>query len=327
MVTQSFQRTGISLPLTAEYRGIAQRFAQACPFPEKAQQIRRNTLAVCAVNAYLQLMHIPTQLRESDSWNSMMHTLADVADLKVPGVGTLSCRAIAPQDTVCYVPPEDWHDRAGYVAVVIDEAADQATLLGFTPTVAEEAVPLVRFEPIEALIDQVHSLRTASVIVPSAAEPAGLTRLSQWMEGAIASTWQAVDALINPDQMTFAFRSTAELASSQQATDISRAKLINLGLQLGESTQIALVVHLTQTAAALDSPTDIILQVRPVGESPYLPEGLALTVLDEQNTSFMSATSRAIDNYIQLRLSGQSGEMFGVQIALEENTFTEQFVI
>ncbi|MGB3294143.1 MAG: DUF1822 family protein [Phormidesmis sp.] len=340
MVIQSSHYTGIPLPLTTEFGEIAQRFAQQCPFSEKAQQIRRNTLAVCAVNAYLQLMDIPTCISESDSWNPMMQMLADVADLKVPGVGTLSCRSLALQDSACYVPPEEWQDRAGYVAVVIDEAASQAILVGFTPIVTQEIVPLEQFSPLEALLDRVHSLQAASAasVEPSATEVvsqarSAVTQLSQWVDGVMAATWQATDAIVNPTGMNFAFRTTA-LANRSDVTDISRAKLIDLGLQLGQTLRIALVVHLVQAAETggpdvvpASGRTDIILQVRPIGDSPYLCEGLVLRVLDEENNSFMQATSRAIDNYIQLRLSGQSGETFGVQIAAEEGSFTEWFVI
>ncbi len=340
MVSQASYHIGIPLPLTAEFREIAQRMAQQCPFGDKVPNIRRNILAVCAVNAYLQLMDIPTRIEAGDSWNPAMQMMADVADLKVPGVGTLSCRAIAPQDDTCYVPPEEWHDRAGYVAVVIDEAARQATLVGFTPSVSQEIVPLERFSPLEALIDRVHGLQTAAIAstVTSAAaaiSPArsAVTQLSQWAEGMMATSWQAAAAFINPAGTNFAFR-TAELANRSGVTDISRAKLIDLGLQLGQTLQIALVVHLVQAAEvssadamSASARTDIVLQVRPVGESPYLPEGLVLNVLDEQSNNFMTATSRAIDNYIQLRLSGQSGETFGVQITAEENSFTEWFVI
>lgn len=31
---------GITLPITTEFRQIAEKFAQQCPFPEKAPQIR-----------------------------------------------------------------------------------------------------------------------------------------------------------------------------------------------------------------------------------------------------------------------------------------------
>lgn len=315
---------------------MAQRFAQQCPFDDKAEQIRRNTLAVCAVNSYFQLMDIPTALGESDSWNTMMQMMANVADIKVPTVGTFSCRVVEAEASRCYIPPEDWQGRTGYIAVELDERMQQATLVGFMAAVpTQEWVALDRFSPIESLIERVAVLQTTS-----AAEQAGmavqsvLTRLGDWAEGAIANGWQAVDTLINPAAMTFAFRGEATEAEPS-VHDLSQAKLVDLGIQLaGDGTeqpvQVALVIHLTHSdespPEAADR-TDIILQVRPQGESPYLMEGLTLTVLDADENVFMSATSRAIDNYIQLQLSGQPNEQFSVQIALGDRTFKEQFVI
>ncbi|MEL6456310.1 MAG: DUF1822 family protein [Cyanobacteria bacterium J06623_5] len=319
----------ITIPITTEFLQIAQRFAQQCPFQEKAEQIRQNTLAVCAVNAYLQLMDIPTAVSDSDSWNPMMQMMTNAADLKLPGVGTLSCRTASAEATTCHIPPEDWHDRAGYVAVTLDEATRKATLLGFVDTVPEiEDVPLSNFGPIEALLDHVYALRTA--IAPSnlvegirREVEAGITQLAQWLEGTLTEGWQAAKALVNPPDVSFAFRGT-ELVDPATTNDISRAKLVDLGIQLGQSVRVALVVHLTQVD---NGRTNIVLQVRPLGDSPYLVEGLSLTVLDEQGNTFMQASSRAIDNYIQLQLSGQSGEHFGIQVSMGDALFEEQFVI
>ncbi len=363
MIIESFQHThhekGITLPITAEFRQIADKFAQQCPFTEKASQIRLNTLAVCAVNAYLQLMGIATRVEESDSWNPMMQIMANVADLKVPNVGVLSCRALTATDETCHIPPEDWHNRAGYVAVVIDEVTHQATLLGFTPTLlpAEleaEWILLDRFASIETLIDQVHSLQANVADSPSSAiasaldsAKAAVTQLGLWTQGAIENSWQAMDALINPTEMSVAFRTNEfdpiGIASSEinrsNVTNLSRAKLIDLGLQLDDSLQVALVIHLAKVSCELSQErlsdgkafqgnrSDIILQVRPLGDSPYLPEGVCLSIFDENDHLFRNATSRSIDNYIQIQITGESGETFSVQISKGEATFKEQFAI
>lgn len=339
------QQFGIALPITTEFHQVADRFAQQCPFAEKSAQIRRNTLAVCAVNAYLELLEIPTAIAQGDSWNPMMQMMTDAADLVLPEIGVLSCRAMAPDASACYVPPEEWQERMGYVAVVIDETAREAKLLGFVANVDEQAsVALEQFGPIELLIDEVHRLqavRTSELGNESGSELASvadgvvesgltrvrstLTRLGQWVDGAIAASWQAADTLVNPAEVSFAFRTTAELAEPQVTHDISRAKLVDLGIQLGQSVRVALVVHVMQMDA--NHCSNIILQVRPLGDSPYLPEGLVLSVFDEQDEIFMTATSRSIDNYIQLRLSGQMDEVFGVQVAMGDASFKEQFVI
>ncbi len=322
----------ITVPLTTEFEAIAQTFAQQCPLSEKAAQIRQNTLAVCAVNAYLQLLDIDTDLSRGDSWNPMMQMMANVADLKVSGIGTLSCRALLPQADTCHVPPEDWQDRIGYVAVVIDEPQNQAILLGFTPTVDEkEQISLSQFEPIETLIDCVHSLKAASIeAAPAALAKASaaesVTQLNQWIQGTVAATWQALDALINPDELSFAFRAGP---TAKTATNISRAQLIDLGIQLGASLQVALIIHLGQISdgQTSDSLSEITIQVHPLGETAYLAEGISLSVLDENHDLFRTAVSRKIDNYIQIQIAGKSGETFSIQISKGETAFTERFVI
>ncbi|MEL6939000.1 MAG: DUF1822 family protein [Cyanobacteria bacterium J06598_1] len=340
MVLTHSQHLGITLPITTEFQQVAQRFAQNCPFEEKAVQIRRNTLAVCVVDSYLQLMDIPSAIAQGDSWKPMMQMMSDVADLPLPEAGVLSCRVVDTVAETCYIPPEAWDERMGYVAVALDEAAQTATLLGFSLSAHEmEQLPLSRFEPIESLLEEVHRLRTSKV--GQRAENllttgrAALTRLGDWLSGGISASWQPVDALVNPVELGFAFRTTS-LATPEVTTDVSRAKLVDLGVQMGESVRVALVVHMTAEDMAEDraelgdrapNQSSIVLQVRPLGDSPYLVEDLTLAVLDETGQTFSSATSREIDNYIQLRLSGQSGESFRVRITMGEATFTEQFSI
>jgi hypothetical protein len=349
MVTTIDSRAGIVVPITTASRRIAQRFAQQCPTPEKANQVRQNTLAVCAVNNYLRLLSIPTDIDSGDSWNPLMRQVTDVADLNLPNVGTFSCRPITPESETCHIPPEDWHDRAGYVAVSLDEAAHRATLLGFSTDIPEiEHVPISHFDPIEALLDRVHLLQpsqspaTQSSVAQAASELMGrfgmgqlvnvsvvLNRIGEWVDGINADGWRAAAELISPADLDFAFRTVSDLVSPTldtptTVTDISRAKIVDLGTHLGQLVRAALVVHITQTA---DRRTSIILQVRPTGESAYLAEGIELQVIDENENIYLEASSRAIDNYIQLRFSGHAREQFGVRISLGESVFREQFEI
>ncbi len=344
MVTTIYSHSGIVVPITTASRRIAQQFAQQCPTPEKANQIKQNTLAVCAVNNYLQLLSIPTDIDSGDSWNPLMRQVTDVADLKLPNVGTFSCRPVAPESETCYIPPDDWHDRAGYVAVSLDEDAHRATLLGFSTDIPETAyLPISRFDPIEALLDRVHLTKPSQSPVAQAASdlmgrfsmdqlanvPVVLNRIGEWVDGINAEGWRTASELINPADLDFAFRTATDLVlpmldAPTTVTDISRAKIVDLGTHLDQLVRAALVVHITQTA---DRRTSIILQVRPTGESPYLVEGIELKVLDENDDIYLEASSRAIDNYIQLRFSGHAREQFGVRISLGESVFREQFEI
>lgn len=355
MVTNILHHTehpgAIALPITTEQRQVAQHFvdqyiaqqpflgdmaqeemaqeemAQKEMAQEKTAQIERNTLAVCAVNAYLQMMGVETDIAASDSWNPMMQGVSDVADLIVPGVGTLACRAMAPGEDVCYVPPEAWIDRAGYVAVVIDTAEHQATLLGFMPSVGEEEkVAIAQFAPIETLLDHIYTLKTAAENALETAPlaervQATVTQMSQWFEGMVTSGWQSVDELLNPPQAGFAFRSV----NTARTPDASRAKAIALeDASIGQSIQIALIVQISQVS---EDSVDIILQVRPLGNELRLPEGISLSIFDDGNNLVRSATSRAIDNYIQLQVVGEPEESFSIQIRMGDACFEEYFQI
>lgn len=351
MTTQQFQQLGITFPITTEFWQMAQHFAEQCPFPEKAPQIRHNTLAVCAVNAYLQLMNVPTRLAESDSWNPMMQMMADACDLQVPQWGALECRPVMVGETVCHVPPEAWHERAGYVAVMLDEENSRATLVGFVRTVAEQTqIALEIFLPMEALLDDIYE-RSAEAVESVNSQPdkqtnnqtvaevgrvaiASYTHLGNWLEGTVSAGWQAVEDLLRPANMNLAFRSTTSLSETRSAADISRARPINLEVQPGKLIQLALVIHLAQVNYPFNDQANdqasarITVQVHPLGISPYLPDGLELSIFDEQGSAlFPPATSRAIDNYLQFQLAGQPEERFSIRISLAEAAFEEQFVI
>ena len=337
---------GLSLPITSAFRRVADAFATQCSVREKADRIRRNTLAVCVVDAYLQMMDIPTDIGSGDSWQPMMQILADVADLYLPGAGAISCRAVLADDETCYIPPEEWADRLGYVAVVLDEQHNMATLVGFVESADEQTqVPLSSFAPIESLIDWVQALQASAqsiaeteaavkpetTINPETAVKTAATRLGRWVESQLGDLagagWLAIDQLLNPAELGFAFRAVGVI--EPPIVDISRAKLLNLGIQFGQAVRVALVIRLARSAAGEEAvaQTHITLQVRPIAAADYLPEGLLLAVLDDEGNAIASATSRAIDNYIQLQISGESEEQFGVQVMLDGACFEERFII
>lgn len=285
--------------------------------------MRLNTLAVCAVNDYLQMMGIPCDLKASDSWNPVVRLFDNVADLEVVGIGRLECRAIAANDSSCYVPPEVCSDRIGYIVVRLDELNSQAIMLGFAKQVTRQQLEIDSLLPLEDLL--------AHLSQPSAAPAVDLgtvVNLSQWLLNAIDSGWQTVESLLHPAEtdLTFSFRKTNDLnAADSQDPDphVRRAKLIDLGMQLAGNS-IALVVEIKPES---EQKTGILLQVHPTGNQIFLPPLLQLIVLDETGTVFLEAKARRADNYIQLQFSGTIGERFSVKLALGEVSITENFAI
>lgn len=315
----------LSLPITQTAQRIAQEFAAQQPTPEKIEQVRLNTLAVCVVNDYLQMMGIPTDLAKSDSWNPIMRLCVDIADLEVTGYGRLECRVMRSHFASCYIPPEVWEDRIGYVVVQLDDTLKAATVMGFVPTPAAQ-LPLSQLQPLENLLVHLQQLQQSEVQVE---QNKTLVKLSQWLTNIVERDWQTIESLFGtaPSNLAFNFRRSDNSSDFQENTypenKVRRAKLIDLGLQLAGHA-VALIVEIRPES---DQKTNILIQVHPTGSRNYLPPLLQLVVLDEAGGIFLEAQARRADNYIQLQFSGNTEERFSVKVALNDVSITEHFVI
>ncbi len=331
----------VPLPLTSRAFQLAREFSAQQPTVEKAEQVKLNTLAVCAIDEYLQMMGISTDIEASDSWNPILRLCANVADLEAIGAGRLECRPLHVSETLCHIPQEVWESRIGYAIVQINEAEQQANFLGFMPNSGQEYVPISELQPPEDLIDLLHDRLENSAENLAAIAPRSIPvriQLSQWLDRVFDAGWQAAETLLssgssNPE---FAFRGF-DIGDSQFGStlgdesqinpesdpEIRRAKLIDLGLQL--STHRFVLLMAVKPGAS--QPIEIGIQVHPLDNRTYLPPSLQLTILDDSGEVFMEAQSRSADNYIQLQFSGQHGENFSVQLSLDEASVTENFVI
>lgn len=300
-----------TVPLSTSAHRLAEQFRRRQSNQKKAKQVYLNTLAVSAVKFYLRCMEIETEWEASQSWNPVMQTLMDVADLSVTGLGFLECRPVLPETQVVHIPPEVWSDRIGYVAVQLDQSLREATLLGFTKTApcsGELSISqLLRLEDLLEHLRQIRQLESVEMGV----------NLSQWFQNIFEAGWQSLEALLGTNNLALSLRS-----DSQFSVGVKGAKLIDLGLRLG-SQSVALLVAITPEA---NQKVGILVQVHPVGGG-YLPPNLRLSLLSE-SAVLQEVQSRTQDNYIQLkRFRGNPGECFNIQVAFGEVTVTETFVI
>ena len=220
-----------SFPMPITYRAFqtAGQFAALVPNPQEAQQIYLNTLAVWAVHDYLQLMEIDTDLEHSDSWHPVLRMCVDVADLTVKGLGKLECRPIGAngqgmlenqepspshpesfeQSTraVCFIPPEVWDERIGYVVVEIDEEKKEATLLGFAKTAGTGELVLSELQSMDALLRYLDEL-ARSHSTHHCLERSQIN-LSQWMLNIFEAGWQDVESLFGTQPETLAPESSS----------------------------------------------------------------------------------------------------------------------
>ncbi|NEO14350.1 MULTISPECIES: DUF1822 family protein [unclassified Moorena] len=292
----------IPMPITLSALEIAEQFAHYQPNQQKAEQVYLNTLAVCAVNNYLRILGIPTDLTAGDSWNSVVRLAENVADLRVTGLGRLECRPVKPGDLTCPIPQEVRFNRIGYVVVEIDQDHTEATLLGFSPT--SETSQLV-----------IHQLRSLKDLPAYLDQFQPMTQLSQWLEHMFEAGWQSVETLLGNQgaEPAFAFRTKSDQT-------IRRCKQIEWGANQG----VALVVALTPES---ETKLNVFLQLNPINGQTYLPPNLQLLLLDEEQEMLINAQARNQDQAIQLDFSCEPGDRFSVKVALDNASVIEEFVI
>jgi Protein of unknown function (DUF1822) len=303
------ESTRLTLPLTSQAIEIARQFAQEQSTPAQQERVRLNTLAICTVNSYLEMMGFETNLQGGDSWNSIARMCADVADLDVTNIGKLECRPIVAGATECAIPAEVWIDRIGYMFVEIDLADREATIRGFVHQ-AQAIIALEELQSPEEFIDRLHHLMAAPVV-----------KLHEWMdglEGAIAAGWRFLDRLESLLATSeYAFRSTG------YSNAVRGGKVIDLGIQL-QGYPIALILELSPVER--EERTRIYLRVCPINQTYLLPN-IQLIVRDESQQIFLEAQSRTVDNLIQLEFTGTVGEKFEVVVKRGDAEVTEQFII
>jgi hypothetical protein len=294
------ERWTFTVPLALKAHTRAEQFRRYQSNPQKAKQVYLNTLAVYAVNIYLQCRGFETDLEQSASWNPAMQTLMDVADLVVKNRGKLECRPLLPNAEVVWVPAETWAERIGYVAVQLNESLREATVLGFVEKVARMELPLIQLRSLADLPGYINQFSP-------------LVKLSQWFENVFEAGWQAMASLIEtePAELAFSFRG---------ALEVKGCKLIGLGTL---SQSVALIVAIEESEQEIN----ISVEVQPSKGQTYLPANLQLMVLNEDGEAVIDAHARNDNKNIQLEFGGEPGDRFSVKVALGDVSVTENFVI
>jgi len=306
----------VTVPLFQSAHRLAQQLSQQQSHRRKAKQVYLNTLAVFAVDFYLRCLGIKTDWYASDSWDPVMQAMMDVADLEIPNYGKLECRPVLPETQIVNIPAEVWSDRIGYVAVQLDRTLKTARLLGFVATVATEELLLSQLRPLEDLLEHLSYVRQAQAV--------GMrVNLSQWFHNLCDAGWQSLETVLGTaylEKLVSSLRSDAHLAKAS----VKRAKLIDMGLQLG-SRAVALLVAITENS---EQKVEILVQLHPAGGETYLQPNLKLILVAESGVILQEVQSRNQDNYIQLkRFRGVREKCFDIQVAFGDNVVTETFAI
>jgi hypothetical protein len=146
--------------------------------------------------------------------------------------------------------------------------------------------------------------------------------LSQWFDSIFEAGWQSLDTLFSPQQTNLAVQFRSDTGLNQAR--IKGAKLIDLGMQLGEQG-IVLLVGLTPED---DDRVSIRVQLHPMPGDTYVPPNLRLVLLSQSGSILQEVTARSHDHYIQLkRFKSPSGKSFSIQVTLGDVSIKEDFVL
>lgn len=155
----------LTVPLELKAHEMARQLAAVQSTVQKGKRVYLNALAVYAVHSYLKWLQIETDLNPSDSFNPAKTALANVADLVIPGIGSLECRPVLRGETTILLPEEVIENRIGYVGVQFSDRLDSVQLLGFAPTFDSSNPPqqiaVAELMPIDTLIEQITRLEEA----------------------------------------------------------------------------------------------------------------------------------------------------------------------
>ncbi|MEM7725814.1 MAG: DUF1822 family protein [Cyanobacteria bacterium P01_A01_bin.45] len=300
----------LSLPITLEAHQVANSFQSQQSNQEKSHQIYRNTIAVYMVNLYLESLGIETDLNGSFSFNPLMQSLMNVADLEVRNRGRIECVAVFPESKSIHIPLETWFDRLGCVVVEFDQEATSVKILGFVGEASTQEVFLTQLRCISELGSHLKTPKTQALV-----------SLSKWFENVFHNGWEKTKEVISQPELTLTFRNSSQMSKSNV---VKAAKLIDLGIELGHQS-VALLVALTPEET---EKVGVCIQLYPGNEDNYLPPNIKLAMFSEAGDSIQEVQARSQDNYIQLkRFKSTLGNLFGLQITYNHLTWEERFII
>lgn len=140
------------------------------------------------------------------------------------------------------------------------------------------------------------------------------TKLSQWLQNVFDETWLTVESLISPG-------ANLEYGLRNADKELKRAKLIDLGMQLGEQN-IILLMKIKEDNEKLA----VSVQLHPARGENYLPPNLKLILLSKAEKTLQEVESRTRDNCILLKsFKGEKGKRFKIRVSLGDLSVTENF--
>ena len=146
------------VPCSKEAHALADKYAGQQVSNEKAKQVYLNTLAVHVGEDYLVSLDFKTRSDNTSFSKSFSRMTEDVADVIIPGIGTVEFRYVLPGETSFSIPNPGKKEVVAYVAAAFDDSLDFGDIVGFvTPKdllnpKVDMIVSLDDLHPIERLL-------------------------------------------------------------------------------------------------------------------------------------------------------------------------------
>jgi hypothetical protein len=268
-----------------------------------------NTLAIYAVDQYLQRLQFETDLSRQQAW--WKQSLLNSAPLEVEKIGQIECIAVPPGATMAEIPSAAIEGRVSYVFVQIDEALQTAEILGFTNKYSAK-LALNKLQPLDDLIDHLCDLETQPIVV----------KLGEWLAGKFTAGWQQVENLIYPDSLVLAYRRS--LSSAEVLNKISQGLPVFFG-DTPDSLSVQLIVNILQMP---DKKYEVQIRIYPKNPpNSTLPDGLKFTVADDQGQKMYTIEIEKEYVWREAILNAQKGEKFSIALEIDGTEIIKYFEV
>ena len=158
------------VPCSKESHELADKYAGQQLTTKKAKQVYLNTLAVHVGKKYLETLDFKSSLENTSFSKSFLRMTEDVADVIIPGLGTVEFRYVLPGEASFSIPNPDKKEVIAYVVVAFDDSLNFGDILGFIapkdllePKV-DMSVSLDNLQPIERLLSYLSDLETNNLL-------------------------------------------------------------------------------------------------------------------------------------------------------------------
>ncbi len=307
-----------AIPLPAAAHRRAESYSATQANPQRSKQRYLDSLAIYAVDFYMDCLGLEPDWTASDSHDPLFLQLSPVADLVIPSLGRLECCALLPDQQRIEVSPDAWGDRIAYMVVQLESSLNEAKLLGFVREVAAEQGEIL-VSALQPMTEFPHYL--SSLGFPGSTNPSPWIQLETWFKHHFTSGWQALENHLDNALLNTAGPATPRFAFRGAVTENVK-KTLCLGSD-DDLTTLDLLLRLTRKS-------DNRLRIEPRLLSPQgnLPSGLSLSVIDEQQKTFLTMTATGQETALSLQaFLGKPGERFSLAVNLRDHYIQEHFQI